>query len=347
MAGRRFGDGGDSGVAGSVESFLPDESAAPIRYSVVTAARDELHNLGRLRDALVSQSSLPQSWVIVDDGSTDGTWELACALADEHGWISVVSHVGRERPTRGGAIAEAYETGIAAIESETSVVVLVDADVSVPSDYFELLLRKFEADESLGIASGIRRDFRRGRWQSRYCTGTSVESQCRAFRRECLDDVLPFEHQMGWDGIDAVKASLRGWKTQTLPDLWFEHHRRMGRRDGLSFRGWSEEGRGAHYMGYRWSYLFLRSVYNARHDVGAFGLLWGYLESTLTRRPRCPSTAIRKEVRRNQRLQHLPARMREASGRRRPRMRVLWEMRPRSSCCLCAIRAAIYSSCSK
>ena len=50
-------------------------------YLVVTPARDEAENLSGLAHSLASQTWLPPlTWVIVDDGSTDGTAEVARSL---------------------------------------------------------------------------------------------------------------------------------------------------------------------------------------------------------------------------------------------------------------------------
>src|SRR3954465_903057 len=60
-----------------------------LTYAVITPARDEEDNLRRLGDALAAQTVLPTAWVIVDDGSTDGTPAGAAGLPAEHPWVAV------------------------------------------------------------------------------------------------------------------------------------------------------------------------------------------------------------------------------------------------------------------
>jgi hypothetical protein len=55
-------------------------------------------------------------------------------------------------------------------------------------------------------------------------------------------------------------------------------------------------------MGYRPSYLVLRSVYRSRSDRAALGLIWGYAKGALARAPRCPEPAVRDALRARQRL---------------------------------------------
>lgn len=62
-------------------SILPDAnaitSASPPRLSIIIPARNEAHNLPKLLDSLATQSAQPHEIFVVDDGSTDGTADIA------------------------------------------------------------------------------------------------------------------------------------------------------------------------------------------------------------------------------------------------------------------------------
>lgn len=271
-------------------------------YAVVTPARDEADNLPRLAGCLAAQTRRPTSWVIVDNGSADGTAVVAQRLEREHPWVHLVTGDGAERVSRGGPIVRAFETGLAAIGSLPGVVVKLDADVSIAPSYFERLLAAFAAEPALGIASGSAYELEGGAWRQRAISGDNVWGASRAYRTDCLRDVLPLDESMGWDGIDAVKAAMHGWTTRTLPDLPFQHHRREGDRDGARRRGWSARGRASHYMGYRFAYLVLRALYHARREPAAFALVYGYASAALRRERRCPDGDVRAFLRERQRL---------------------------------------------
>jgi hypothetical protein len=142
-----------------------------------------------------------------------------------------------------------------------------------------------------------------------------VRGAVRAYRRECLEAVLPLAECVGWDGIDELKAQVGGWTTRTLPQLSFFHHRKLGARDPGRTRRWRAQGRGAHYMGYRFSYLVFRSVFHARRDPAALMMVASYLAAALRREPRYEDAAVRAHLRRRQGLWQLGARLREAQGR--------------------------------
>ena len=284
-----------------------------LRYAVVTPARNEAGNLPRLRDCLAAQTAPPLRWVLVDTGSTDETPAVVRSFTREAAWIAS-AEVDVGRLERGKPVVEAFEAGLEAVSAEADVVVKLDADVSFPNDYFERLLAAFEQDETLGIASGSAFELEDGEWRQRFSSGDAVWGAARAYRRACLEAILPLERQMGWDGIDEIRAQMRGWRTATLLELPFRHHRREGERDGAQWRAWAARGRAAHYMGYRAWYLGLRALHHARRHPAALAMLWGYSGSVVRRRAVCPDPKVREHLRRSQRLRNLGMRRRQALG---------------------------------
>ena len=290
--------------------------SSALSYAVVTPVRNEADNLRRLAEALARQSRLPTSWIIVDTGSTDQTHVIVDDLARAHSWIETRSLDGTEL-VRGGPIARAFELGFATAPGSADVVVKLDADTSFAPDYFERLLAEFAADPALGMASGTCVERKDGEWRERHVTGTTVWGASRAYRRQCLTDVLPLEHRMGWDGVDEFRANSRGWKTHTFKELPFRHHRREGERDGSPRRARMAQGRAARFLGYRLWYLTLRSLWHARHEPAALAMIWGYVLAAARREPRCADVAARAYLRRQQSMRTLPLRAAEAIGHRR------------------------------
>jgi poly-beta-1,6-N-acetyl-D-glucosamine synthase len=285
-----------------------------LSYALVTPVRDEAENLPRLSGAIEAQTLLPAAWVVVDDGSSDRTPVYARALAERLPWASFVELPSAHTVARGAPIVRSFMRGLEEVP-DAAVVVKLDADVSMAPDYFERLLRAFEADPRLGMASGSAYELVRGRWEQRFGTRTSVWGAARAYRRECLVDVLPLEARMGWDSVDEHKAQLRGWRTMTLLDLPFRHHRAEAERDPSSYTAWRTQGDVCHYLGYRPSYVLLRAAFRALRNPAAVGLLTGYVGAAMRRQPPCSDVAVRARVREGQRLRTLPARVREARGR--------------------------------
>src|SRR5436305_1128228 len=132
---------------------MADVAALPT-YTIVSPVRDEAEHLARTAEALVGQTHLPQEWVIVDDGSTDGTREIAGRYAAEHPWIRVVEVGTSHERARGAPIVRAFNRGRAALGAPTDVVVKLDGDVFLPPHYFAWVCRVFADDPRAGIAGG-------------------------------------------------------------------------------------------------------------------------------------------------------------------------------------------------
>ncbi len=288
-----------------------------LSYAVVTPARNEAQNIERLAESLRSQSIQPPVWLIVDNGSTDGTGLVLQRLAHELPFVRALSVPPPSRGVRrGGTIARVFEAGVNALTEDVDVIVKLDADVSMGPNYFERLLEAFADDASLGIASGSAWELEEGEWRQRHLTGASVWGASRAYRRACLDAVRPLEERMGWDGVDEIKATLAGWRTMTIVDLPFRHHRAEGARDGSRWRAWAAQGDAAYHMGYRLWYLAARSLHNARKEPSAVAMVGAYALRAVRRQPRCSDTGVITYVRGQQTLRSLPVRAREALGRR-------------------------------
>ena len=111
----------------------------------------------------------------------------------------------------------------------------------------------------LGSSGGECLELDGGEWRAVHVTSSHVRGAVRAYRRECLDIVLPLVEGLGWDTVDELQASVHGWRVAVVPGLYFRHHRALGARDGFPWSRAVRQGRAAHYLGYRFWYLAARS----------------------------------------------------------------------------------------
>jgi glycosyltransferase involved in cell wall biosynthesis len=278
-----------------------------LSYAVITPARNERSNLAPLAESIRAQGHRPRVWVIVDDGSDDGTRELAAALATAEPWIRLVERArageGRlELGRREGRDLISFRAGISSLESPCDVVVKVDADVSFDATYLGDLVSRFASNPRLGIASGACCEIRNGEWIRRRVAKSTVWGASRAYRWEAVDAVMALEPRIGWDGLDELRAHRAGWETETFNDLLFRHHRPEHSREPGRWRAHAAQGRASWYMGYRPTYLALRTMYRAREDLAALAMQWGYVRAAIGREPRFPELDIRRALRDRQRL---------------------------------------------
>src|SRR5690242_13721923 len=84
-------------------------------YIVITPVRDESPHVRRTIEALRSQTIAPAHWVVVDDGSTDGTGQILDTCAKDTEWMTVVHRPDRGRRVNGSGVMEAFYSGYATV----------------------------------------------------------------------------------------------------------------------------------------------------------------------------------------------------------------------------------------
>jgi poly-beta-1,6-N-acetyl-D-glucosamine synthase len=275
-------------------------------YVIVSPVRDEAEHLGRTIESIVEQRHRPAEWVIVDDGSSDDTPQIAAAAAAEHDWIRVVARPERASAgrARGKPIVEAFNAGLDTVSAAHEFVVKMDGDLYVPPHYFDWVARTFAHYPRAGIVGGFGLIPDGGDWVPDQIGRHNVAGYIKAYRRACLDEIGGLQASMGWDGIDEYSARSRGWTSHSLTELVVLHYRRRGARQKWWRARW-EEGTGNAFMGYLPSFAVLRAGYRGVVErppiLSGIVLFAGYAWSRLTRRPQVPDPAARQELRREQR----------------------------------------------
>jgi poly-beta-1,6-N-acetyl-D-glucosamine synthase len=277
-------------------------------YVVVTPVRDEARFVGDMVDSVLRQSHLPLRWVIVDDGSCDGTLQIVQERTQGLDWVTVLC-TGSTKRQLGSAEVLAFQRGLASIDAALpyDYIVKLDGDLRLPSDYFARLLRAMEARPRWGIASGVYCEEQSpsekagadadagagaGAWQVVTMPSYHAAGASKVVRRQCFEEIGGFVAQKGWDTVDEVRAGLKGWQTGHLPDLVFQHLKPEGQAMG-SLQTHRFHGDIYYQTGGGWLFLWVKVAHRMWAGrpwlLGGLAMLWGYVLPLVLRRKRLVS----------------------------------------------------------
>jgi len=123
----------------------------PLEYVLITPARNEAQFIELTIKSVIAQTLRPMKWIIVSDGSTDGTDEIVRKYVDSNPWIKLIRMPERNERHFAGKV-HAFNAGYALVSGSTfEVVGNLDADVSFDDDYFSYPLGKVAEDAALGV----------------------------------------------------------------------------------------------------------------------------------------------------------------------------------------------------
>jgi poly-beta-1,6-N-acetyl-D-glucosamine synthase len=274
-------------------------------YVIVTPARNEIQFLELTLKSVVSQTILPLRWVIVSDGSTDGTDELVQKYAADYPWIELVRMPERKERHFAGKV-QAFNAGYARIEKlNFHVLASLDADVSFEANYFSFLLEKLAADPELGLVGTPFKETSNQVYDYRFVNIEHVSGACQVFRRECFEQIGGYQPIKG-GGIDYVAvltARMKGWKTQTFTEMVCLHHREMGTAQQHLLSARFKYGIKDYNFGNHPVWEFFRIVYQMTKPplaIGGIALAAGYIWASMIRHNRPVSKELVAFSRREQ-----------------------------------------------
>jgi exopolysaccharide biosynthesis WecB/TagA/CpsF family protein len=304
------------------------------RYVLVSPCRDEIDYVRRTLESVAAQTIPPTLWIIVDDGSTDGTTEVLEDYAKRRPHIRLVHRADRGARKVGPGVVDAFYAGLDTVDlASFDYVCKLDVDLDLPPRYFETLIERMEATPRLGTTSGKP-------YFAHPTTGDLVPETCgdemsvgmtKFYRVSCFREIGGFVRQVMWDGIDCHRARMLGWIAESVdaPDLRFLHLRPQGSSQQNIWIGRQRAGFGQYFMGTSPLYYLAVAGYRLREHpavVGSAGMLWGYLTSWARQLPRYEDAEFRKYLRS---YQYACLRMgkRRATARAETERAHLWEAR--------------------
>ena len=194
------------------------------QVSVLVPAKDEAENLPLfMEQAAAAFASAPGRYevVVIDDGSTDDTWNVVEALARQYPFLRAVQH----RARRG--IAESLRTGY--LNSSGSVLVFYPADLQYKPEDIPRLVEPILAGET-DMVTG----YKQGEYEKAFVSGIYNRlsrslfkvpvrdlNSVKAYRREVMES-LPARPD--WHRYMIVMAVAQGFTVSEVPVPLYARH---------------------------------------------------------------------------------------------------------------------------
>jgi biofilm PGA synthesis N-glycosyltransferase PgaC len=272
------------------------------RYVLMTAAKDEARFVGLMIESVAKQSIRPLRHIVVDDGSKDETEQIVRSYENTESFVHLRARPRNEQRN--------YSSKVAALQAayddlktmDFDYIGCLDADITLPVDYYEGIISRMRSNPKLGVASGRCLQKSGADWIKIMSNSRHVPGAMQFFTRECYQAIGGYQKVTvaGVDSLAEIKARMLGWETRSFDDIFGYHHKPIGSATGGKVKTSYRRGMTDYLLGKHPLFVLLKSV--RRLAIPPYGLdaaahLAGYFGLFFRGKPRDVSEEVRKYVR--------------------------------------------------
>ena len=213
-----------------------------MKFLIIIPAHNEEENILPCLESLKNQTFQDFKCVIVNDGSTDKTQEIAEMYKIQSTKYKVLN-LEKSEHQPGAKVVRTFNKGLASENlEEFDVVCKFDADIIFPENYLEKINEVYEKNPNAGMVSGlvyIRSSFiprneefhsdflnKNNEWTFENLSSKNhVRGPIKSYRKELFLKMNGLRAVLGWDNIDVMLCKMHGFETVTIKELWVKHLR--------------------------------------------------------------------------------------------------------------------------
>lgn len=231
-------------------------------WYAIFCVRDSVDSIAEVVTSLANQTISPKEIIVVDDGSSDGTYAVLIGLQKHFPTLTILETNSKTRDY--SRIPSLWNMGL---RKQYDFHMISGGDTSYEKDYAEKILAEFQQDQRLVIAGGS--------------IGAKIHSPHGAERFVRQDFFFKYYEKylelMGYESEILYKALINNYKIKILGNAKMFHHEKYGGRH--SFVEWGESMRA---MGYHPLFVLGRCFleffgHGITGKKGALNMLYRYL----------------------------------------------------------------------
>ena len=208
-------------------------------YDLIIPARNEEKYLDRTLHSLITQTLRPERIIVVDDGSTDKTGEIA------HRYTSYVVHLLHHNHSLRTTprLSSVLNSGLQCIREDADYIMILGADHILKSKYAEKLVYAMQDDPKLAITGGFIDNE----------PNKNPRGSGRMIRKSFWDKKgCQYPLNYGYESWLIFYAKYMGYKVQVIKEAHSVLQRKSGKPKNrpLTFRA----------LGYWWPYVLVRCL---------------------------------------------------------------------------------------
>lgn len=193
----------------------------PLKYSIIIPAHNEENFIGKTLESVVQQTVLPHQLIVVNDNSTDQTEKIVKKFTEKHSFIQCIHSSSKSNQhLPGNKIVEAFYKGFEKLNPNWDIIVKLDADVILPKNYFEEILKIYSSHPKAGIVGGLALIEKNNQWvYENIGNKKQVRGPFKSYSRSCFESIGGLKKSIGWDVVDELISRFYGYEIKVLEEL--------------------------------------------------------------------------------------------------------------------------------
>jgi len=242
------------------------------------ACRNEEKNINQVLLSLENQSIAPIQVIIVDDASSDSTYDIIEQFSKKNkNWVTFKRIRNDERYI---SIVNTMRKASEMIEKEFDFLMVLDGDTILEDKYIEKILDKFEFDSKLGIAGGILLSIEDSKEQFKQLYDNEVFGSNRVYSKRCWNEINEGKIlnviTIAWDTEHSIKAKIRGYETKRFGDIFSKSIKPPSNNQPFYLRGVLK-----YQFGLGFLHIFISGIFHLKPHF-----ILGYIMAWLNRKPK-------------------------------------------------------------